>query len=57
MHAFSCPVIALFVEEAGQRLAAQYIGRELQNADEANLLDEEGKCSSIESHIDGNSCF
>ncbi|KAL8524909.1 hypothetical protein ACS0TY_014507 [Phlomoides rotata] len=35
-------VLQTATEEAGhQRLAVQYAGRELQNADEANLLDEE----------------
>lgn len=42
---FSLP--SSLAEEAGRhKLAAQYIKRELRDADEANLIDEEGTCFS-----------
>lgn len=55
---FPSPILALPPEEVGhQKLAAQYIGRELRDADEANLLDEEGICSRRLLYIDGNYPF
>ncbi|KAL0376520.1 UNVERIFIED_CONTAM: hypothetical protein Scaly_0769600 [Sesamum calycinum] len=57
VHILPFPVpalsLALHEEEVGhQKLAAQYIKRELGEADEANLLDEEELCKSLSSRAE-----